>query len=90
MGEPLTTSTFVASIVIGAVVILLGTLFFVFRRGLRDLTVRWEKRALGDNAGNRLGRLQTPFWNGFAGIGAIVLGVVMIASGISGLVFAGS
>ena len=56
-------------LIIGPIVVLLGVLVFIFRRQLREMTVTAEKTALGEKPARAMGRLQTPFWVGVAGIG---------------------
>jgi len=74
------------NLIIGPIAIIVGALVFHFRQKIRDHTVNSEKAALGDRAGDRLGQLQTPFWVGVAGIGGVVVGLVMIVGGLSILV----
>ncbi|GAB3584009.1 hypothetical protein GCM10027406_29660 [Leifsonia lichenia] len=73
------------SLIVGPIAIVIGILVFVFRKPIRDSTVDSEGAALGKRAGERLGRLQTSAWVGVAGLGGVLVGVVMVVGGLATL-----
>lgn len=85
-GTPLTASTFIAGLVIGPIAIIVGLVCYWLRREIRDATVAYERKRLGDRTADSLSKWQTPFWVGVSAMGFVCIGVVMIVSGIVGLV----
>ncbi len=76
----------VPNMIIGPLVLVSGILIVVFRRQLRDWIVSSEKSALGDDRGNSLGLLQTPFWAGVTGVAIALLGAAMLTFGVVSLI----
>ncbi|WP_460631911.1 hypothetical protein [Leifsonia lichenia] len=72
----------VPNLIIGPLVLAGGILIVVFRKQLREWIVSSEKSALGDDRGNSLGLLQTPFWAGVTGVAIALLGAVMLMFGV--------
>jgi hypothetical protein len=79
-------NTIVPNLVVGVVAIAGGILIIRFRERIRNATVNGERAALGNKAGDALGKLQTAFWVVFAGAGAICIGGIMLTNGIVQLV----
>jgi multisubunit Na+/H+ antiporter MnhG subunit len=76
----------IASLVIGAVMVVAGIAIVRFRTQIRDFTVNSEKATFGSRAGDAASRLQTPFWVGFSGWVTVVIGIVAITNGVITLV----
>lgn len=76
------TSVVLPDLIVGPIALLAGILVFIFRRQIRDQTVSSEKTVLGEKRGGSFGRLQTPFWVGFAGLGGVAIGLLMITGGV--------
>jgi hypothetical protein len=72
-------STIVPNFIVGSIAVAIGTLVVIFRRHIRDYTIRFEKNVVGKNATEELAKLQTPFWVGVAGMGGVGIGLTMLA-----------
>lgn len=79
-------STIAPNMALGLVAIAVSLVCLIFRRRFRDAVVRHEGRMLGARAAGSLGRLQTPFWIGFAAVLGIMMGLVMITLSVVGMI----
>lgn len=70
------------NLIIGPLVLVGGILIVILRKQLREWVVSSEKSALGEDRGNWLGLLQTPFWAGVTGVAIALLGAVMLTFGV--------
>ena len=75
----------IPDLIFGVVALLGGVIVIIFRKRLTDWVISSEKNALGEERGNRLGMLQTPFWSGVTGIGISSVGLIMIGFGVVAL-----
>jgi hypothetical protein len=80
------TSTIVPNLIVGPAAILMGILVIGYRVKLWDFFVATERVMFGKKAGEGLGKLQTPFWVGFAGVGFVLLGCSAMSFGVVRLV----
>jgi hypothetical protein len=80
------TSTIVPNLIVGPVAILMGILVVKYRVKLRNFFVGTERAIYGKKAVDGLGKLQTPFWVGFAGVGFVLLGCSALSFGVVRLV----
>jgi hypothetical protein len=78
------SSTILPNLIVGGIAVLVGLMVIIFRRRIRDATVRFEKNVVGKQAADELAKLQTPFWVGIAGAGGIAIGLLMLASAALG------
>ena len=82
----LNAATIIPNLIIGPIAVIGGILIVRFRKTLRDWVVSSEKNALGEERGNTLGLLQTPFWAGVTGVMIASIGLTMIGFGLVALV----
>ncbi len=79
-------STIVPNLVVGLVLIVAGILIAVFRVKVRNWSVRGQSAIIGQKRSEAAAKLQTPFWIGVVGVGAVLMGVVALTGAIVGLV----
>lgn len=70
------------NLIFGIMALFIGAVAVWRRKQIYEATVRGEKRWFGRGIGELAERLQSPFWVGAAGAGAVLMGVVMICYAI--------
>ncbi|MFJ4254063.1 hypothetical protein [Microbacterium sp. NPDC090003] len=67
-------------LVAGIVALAGGLLLIRYRRSFFEETVKVQRRLVGRPTSRALERLQSPFWIAVVGVGASVMGIVLIAA----------
>ena len=68
---------------VGPVMVVVGILIPRNRVSLFRWSVSQQRDLFGDKVGDAQQRASSPFWMGFAGFGAIVIGCAMVAFGVA-------
>lgn len=71
------------NLIFGLVALVAGAIVVKLRERIYRATTREEKRFFSRGFGELLGRLQSPFWVGVAGVFGVLMGVVMIGYSVS-------
>lgn len=80
----------VVPLVVGIIALVGGLLLIRYRKSVYDMTVKVQRGLVGRPTSRAFERLQSPFWIGVVGVGASVMGVVLIAACVVAFVRAAS
>lgn len=77
--------TIIPLLIVGPFVISLGILITIFRHSIYRATASNQRFIVGRRIARQMERRQSPFWVGFVGIFAVLMGLFMITGAVVGL-----